>query len=192
MAGVDRRWGAVLATPVLAFVVGTIALPRPQGVVAEQTTFDRKAVADVVKTTAPPVRVPVGAVFGGAIELRGYDGPQTALSRGARLSSTLLFSAVGDVDSDWQVFVHIDAAESAGFRINADHWPAAGRYRTGLWQQGEYVVDRFEQTIPMNAPAGVYDMWVGLYRGDTRLPVTTPGGRVDTENRVRVGQIVVE
>lgn len=189
---VDRRWWLVLATPTLAFVVGGLALPRPQGIQAEHAAFDRKSVADVVSITPQPVGVAVGAVLGGAIELRGVDLPTTALSRGARLQATLAFSAVGDVDSDWQVFVHIDAADGAAFRINADHWPAAGRYRTGLWQRGEHVVDRFEQTIPMNAPAGVYDVWVGLYRGDTRLPVTTPGGRVDTENRVRVGQIVVE
>lgn len=189
---VDRRWWWVLTTPALAFVVGGLALPRPRGIEAEQAAFDRKSVADVVSTTPQPVRVPVGAVFGRAMELRGVDLPTTALSRGARVQAALAFSVVGDVDSDWQVFVHIDAADGAAFRINADHWPAAGRYRTGLWRRGEHVVDRFEQTIPMNAPAGVYDVWVGLYRGDTRLPVTTPGGRVDTENRVRVGQIVVE
>lgn len=194
---VDRRWLLVLATPAFAWLVGLVALPQPRGVSAEQAAFDRSTVKDVVSTTPATPRRPVDVTLGGAVVIRGADLPDAALSRGARLPITLHFGVVAAVDTDWQVFVHVDAQEGGGqgtsFRINADHWPAAGRYRTGLWQAGEFVVDRFEQTVPRTAPAGVYDVWVGLYRGETRLPVTGGDKRLsDGDHRVKVGQVVIE
>ncbi len=193
MARFDRRWLVVLSTPVLAFIVGVLALPRPQGVLAEQTAFDRSTLSDVVTKTPSTPTTPLDVTFGKAVQLRGFDGPTTALSRGGRFKGVLHFAPQAVLDSDWQVFVHLDAKDGAAFRINADHWPVSGRYRTGLWQVGESIVDRFEQTIPVAAVAGVYDVWVGLYRGDVRLPVS--GGdrsRVDADNRVRVGTVVIE
>lgn len=189
----DRRWLLVLATPLLAWGIGAIALPRPTGVIAEQAAFDRTSVADAVSTTPKTPAAPVDVTLGKVIQLRGFDGPPQALSRGARWSGALHFAALAVVDNDWQVFVHVDAADGTAFRMNADHWPVGGRYRTGLWRPGEHVVDRFQETVPVGAPAGVYDVWVGLYRGETRLPVTG-GDRsvVDADNRVRVGRIVVE
>lgn len=189
-----RRWLLVLATPALAWTVGAIALPRPRGVVAEQVAFDRSTVKDAVSTTPTTPRRPLDVTLGGVVRLTGADLPDAALSRGSRLPVGLHFSVLGAVDSDYQVFVHIDAQGlSTPFRIHADHWPVGGRYRTGLWQAGEFVVDRFEQTVPRTAPGGVYDVWVGLYRGDTRLPVSGGDTRLsDGEHRLKVGQIVIE
>lgn len=191
---IDRRWFLVLATPALAWTVGLVARPAPRGVAAELAAFDRSSIPDVVSPVATSPRRAVDVVLGGAIRLRGADLPEVALSRGARIPLALHFGVDAVVDSDWQVFVHIDArASQPPFRIHADHWPAAGRYRTGLWQPGEYIVDRFEQTVPLAAPGGEYDVWVGLYRGDTRLPVTGGDvGRSDGAHRINVGRIVIE
>ncbi len=189
---IDRRWALVVATPICAWAVGLVARPTPQPVAAVVAAFDRNRVADVVSSVATTPRRPLDVVLGGAIRLRGVDLPEAALSRGARIACGLHFAVVDAVDADWQVFVHIDAEGSTTpFRIHADHWPAAGRYPTGLWQPGEFVVDRFEQTVPRAAPAGVYDVWVGLYRGEARLPARGEGVVVD-DNRVKVGQIVIE
>jgi hypothetical protein len=193
-----QRWAVVCATPVVAFVVGLLAMPNPQGVAMEQAAFDRSAVSDVVSATAPLPTSPIDATLGGVIRVRGADLPDMALSRGSRLQATLHFQVLGAVDSDWQVFVHIDPQDTgdgdgARGRINADHFPAAGRYPSSLWQSGEFVRDRFEQTIPRGAAAGVYDVWVGLYRGDARLPLTAGDRRLhDGDNRIRVGQITIE
>lgn len=191
---IDRRWLFVVATPALAWAVGLLALPRPQAVAAQQAAFDRSTVADVVSVTPTLPQTKADITFGGVIHLRGADIPDAALSRGARLGITLHVAPVAVIDGDWQVFVHIDPQGGAATtRINADHWPAGGRYRTDLWQLGEHIRDHFEQTIPRSAPAGVYDVWVGFYRGETRLPVTSGDRRnVDTDNRVKVGSIVIE
>ncbi len=189
-----RGVALLLATPAFAVVVGFVAMPHPQGVAAEQAAFDRGSLSDVIATAAPLPTSAIDATLGGVVRIRGADLPDVALSRGARLQVTLYFQVLGAVDADWQVFVHIDPQDDgARGRINADHFPASGRYPSSLWQPGEFIRDRFEQTIPRGAAAGAYDVWVGLYRGDTRLPLTAGERRLhDGENRIRVGQITVE
>lgn len=188
----DPRWFVVVAVPVAAFAVGVVALPRPHGVDAEQRAFDRSSLGDAVTTTPTTPARPVDVTLGGVVTVRGVDLPTAALSRGARLPVKLHLAVVDPIAEDWQVFVHVDA-DDGSFRMNGDHWPVRGAYRTTLWRKGEYVVDAFDVVVPTAAPAGNYTVRVGLYHGDERLPVT--GGdrsRDDGENRIRVGTVVVE
>jgi hypothetical protein len=188
----DRRLIVVAAVPVVAVVVGLLALPHPRGVEAAQQSFDRSSLGAALSTTATTAQRPVDVTLGGVVQVRGADLPQAALSRGARLSAKVHFGVVAPVVDDWQIFVHVDADEG-GFRVNGDHWPARGKYRTTLWQVGEFVVDAFDVVVPTSAPAGTYTVWVGLYHGDERLPFS--GGdrsATDGDNRVKVGTVVVE
>ena len=189
-----RGLALLVATPALATVMGLALMPHPQGVAAEQAAFDRGVLGDVILQAPPLPTSAIDATLGGVVRIRGADLPDVTLSRGARAQMTLYFEVVGPVDSDWQVFVHIDPQEGgARGRINADHFPASGRYPSSLWRPGELIRDRFEQTVPRGAAAGIYDVWVGLYSGDTRLPLTAGERRLhDGDNRVRVGQITVE
>ncbi len=192
-----RRWIVVVAVPVLAYGIGIGALPRPSGVVAEQRAFDRSTLGSALSTTPTTPGLPLELTLGGAVVIRGADLPAAALSRGARLPVKLHLGVVSAVDGDWQLFLHIDA-QDGGFRIHGDHWPLRGQYKSGLWQPGEYLVDTWEGTVPLDAPAGVYDVWTGLYRGDDRLHVTSTGTSAqsqkaaDADHRVKVGTITIE
>ncbi len=188
----DPRALVIAAAPAVALVVGFVARPQPQGVVAAQQAFDRSTLGAAVSTTPSAPQRPLDAKLGGALSLRGVDLPTQALSRGARLSAKLHFAVDAPVADDWQVFVHVDADEG-GFRMNGDHWPVHGNYRTALWQKGEHIVDAFDVVVPTAAPAGSYTVWVGLYRGDGRLPFSG-GDRAlhDGDNRIKVGAVVVE
>lgn len=188
----DRRLVVVVAVPVTALVVGLLALPHPRGIAATQQAFDRAALGAAVSTTAPTPQRPVDVTLGGAIQIRGADLPTAALSPGARLTAKLYFGVTAPVADDWQVFVHVDADEGS-HRMNGDHWPVRGNYRTTLWQRGEFVVDGFDVVVPTSAPSGTYTVWVGLYHGDDRLPFS--GGdrsATDGDNRVKVGTVVIE
>lgn len=185
-----QRFGPLLFTPLLAWGVGVVALPQPRGIDAEQAAFDRSGLTDVIRDQVTP-RHPVRATLGD-VDILGADLPDHALSRGARATFTVYFSPRAPLDRDWQVFVHIDAKDGRS-RLNGDHYPAGGRYRTTLWRAGEVIADRFERVITPNLPAGDYDVWVGFYRGDDRLPFRGGDRSVtDGDNRVRVGTIVVE
>lgn len=193
-----KRWAVVVAVPVVAYVTGFIALPRPTGVAAEQRDFDRSKLGDAVTTTPTTPGSVVEVTLGGSIVVRGADLPATSLSRGARLPIALHFAVpgsggfVGGAAGDWQVFLHIDN-ENGSYRIHGDHWPVRGQYKTPYWRPGEFIVDRWEGTVPMDAPSGIYDVWAGLYRGDDRLEVTAGSRKLtDSDDRVRVGQITIE
>ncbi len=198
-----KRWAVVVAVPVVAYVTGFVALPRPSGVAAEQREFDRSKLGNAVTTTPTTPGSVVEITLGSTLVLRGADLPPTSLSRGARLPIALHFAVPGGnvsgAEGDWQVFLHIDS-ENGSYRIHGDHWPVRGLYKTPFWRPGEFIVDKWEGTVPMDAPAGIYDVYAGLYRGDDRLEVTagnrqrSPSGGlvVDADDRVRVGQVTIE
>jgi len=92
---------------------------------------------------------------------------------------------------DWQIFGHIDGANNV-YRIHADHYPANGKYTTDLWQKGEIVADHYSKFIPLDAPSGTYDVWIGFYNADRRLKLSNPSEVTsDGQNRLKLGQIHV-
>jgi hypothetical protein len=134
----------------------------------------------------------VEAELGDAVRILGADLPEAALSRGARLAARFYFEPIGDLDRDWQIFLHIDA-RGGSYRIHGDHFPVKGKYQTTLWQRGDFIADDWTTQVPRDAPGGVYDVWLGFYIGEERLEWSggTPSHH-DGKNRVRVGTIVVE
>jgi len=70
---------------------------------------------------------------------------------------------------EWDTFVHIDGF---GRRFNADHATLQGRYPMRLWNRGDVIVDKHSLTLDPNFTPGDYRLYVGMYRGQRRLPVT--------------------
>lgn len=184
------RWAVVLAVPVMAFVVGAIALPRPSAAGATKASAEVSELTGVVSRVPPQPRSRVDAVLGNAIRVHGAD-LQTPVSPGDALALRFYFESVAGLDQDWQVFLHIDAKQGA-YRIHGDHFPARGKYSTTLWQKGEVIADEWKGAVPRDAPRGAYDVWLGFYVGDDRLPFTSGDSAVhDGVDRVRVGTIEV-
>jgi hypothetical protein len=190
-ASLGVQWAALLAVPALCFVVGAVFLPRPTGVEQERRTLDRDALGEAVSRQAPTPSAPGNAELGSRLRFVGATLPQEALKGGARLQVDFFFEVLGELDRDWQMFVHVDRRE-ASYRVHGDHWPVEGRYHTSLWQRGEFVRDRFTKLLPIDAPAGTYDVWVGFYVGDDRMPVTGGDKSLDDgQNRIRAGTVTL-
>lgn len=186
------QWAATLAVPLLALLVGGVFLPRPVPVAEERKQVDRGALQGVIAPTKPTPQLQVDAVLGG-IRVLGADLPTEPLRKGATLRSTLYFEVLEAQTRDWTVFVHGDGKGGADFRIHGEHPPAKGRFPTTLWEKGDFVVDAWETRVPLEAPAGTYDVWVGFYIGDDRLPFVGGDRAVtDGHHRVKVGTIRVE
>ena len=184
---------ALLAVvPLTSTAVGAVFLPRPQAAAEERRTVDRKSLGDAVSKTPPQPTSKVDAVLGDRIRVHGADAPTTPVERGSKLSVRFYFEALADLDRDWQIFVHVDHRLSE-YRINGDHFPVEGRYATTLWQRGDVVADDWSRGLPLDAPAGTYDVYVGFYIGNDRLPFSRGDAKVnDGSNRVRVATITVE
>jgi hypothetical protein len=187
-----ERWVTVASVPALAFIVGALALPHPVPVSAEKDEVDRSALGPAVSRTRPSPRAGVHAELGDVVGVVGADLPDGALSRGARLAIRFYFECKGEMERDWQIFVHIDA-RGGGARLHGDHFPVGGKYPTTLWQTGDFVADDWSMIVPRDAAAGVYDVYVGCYIGEERLEWS--GGNEtahDGKNRVRVGSLVIQ
>lgn len=184
------EWAILLFVPVLAFVVGGVFLPRPVPADVERQQLDRSGLAELVSTTRPTPGTPANVELGGSLRFLGADVPEQ-VKPGSRATIDFHFEVLKELDRDWQMFVHIDRREGA-YRIHGDHYPLDGKYQTSLWQTGEFVRDHFVKLVPFDAPAGTYDIWVGFYIGNDRMPVTGGDKQLhDGENRVRAGVLQV-
>ena len=86
----------------------------------------------------------------------------------------------------YQAFLHVD---TEGQRINGDHEPVDGMYPVRLWTQGDIVVDRQKVSVPASNPPGKYTMYVGFFRGESRMKVLS--GPKDDADRVNAGTVQI-
>jgi hypothetical protein len=151
---------------------------------------DRNPLTRFVQRNVPSVQNTVHADFEGKIELIGYDlelPRGTSVGPGQSFHITWIWRAKQSALGSYQVFLHLDADNQ---RINGDHDPVDGKYPVRLWDQGDVIIDRQEISVPATSPAGVYTLYVGLFRGESRLKVTE--GPRDDADRVKAGTIRVQ
>jgi uncharacterized membrane protein len=134
------------------------------------------------------------------VRFLGYDvAPLTCDGTSASTCSfglVLYWRAGPSIATDYTVFVHVvGEAAPGGARMWAqrDAQPESGAYPTRRWQGGEVVADRERVEVPLDMPAGSYDLVVGLYDPQTglRLPVLDADGRVLDDKVVLPGAVAV-
>jgi hypothetical protein len=97
------------------------------------------------------------------------------------------FESLAPVPQGWRPFFHLDGP-GGSFR-NLDHVPVDGAYPVERWRPGQHIRDH--QRIVFAGPPGVYTVYVGLFKGSARLPVTPPEAN-DGKDRLRVTTIRVQ
>lgn len=145
---------------------------------------------------APPAGLqPVGAVFGGTVELAGYElglvGPAQVVTPGEVLRLRLAWRAAGRIGRHYTVFTHL--VDEQG-RLWGQHDKLPGQeYSTLFWAPGEVVVDEYAIPVDPAAPAGRYRIAVGLYEAQSgaRAPAADaqgkPGGDQVLLGDIRIG-----
>jgi hypothetical protein len=98
----------------------------------------------------------------------------------------LYYKVLAAVSGEWETFIHIDGFHR---RFNGDHKTLGGKYPFNLWQTGDFIVDDYEFSLEPNFTAGSYNVYYGLFVGETRLKVKT--GRHD-DNRIEAGYLKVQ
>jgi hypothetical protein len=87
---------------------------------------------------------------------------------------TLYWQAVGEMDTDYTVFVHLVDGNGTVWGQH-DSVPMNGTYPTTLWQPGEFVTDAHPLTLPPGLPPGDYRLEVGMYQVETGLRLAVAG-----------------
>ena len=136
---------------------------------------------------APAPSHALGGRIGDALRVTGYDLSSPEVARGGDVELTVYFESLQPVPRGWRPFFHLDGP-GGSFR-NLDHVPVDGAYPVERWRPGQHIRDH--QRISLPGPPGVYTVYVGLFKGSARLPVT-PSEANDGKDRLRVATIRVE
>jgi hypothetical protein len=114
--------------------------------------------------------------FAEGITLLGYD-----LSTGVegQMVVSLHWSASDQPAADYTVFVHLLDAEG-GQIAGGDGPPLYGDYPTGMWRNGDVIVDEHRLLLPADLAPGDYQVAVGLYDPLTLARLARLDGGGDT------------
>ena len=145
---------------------------------------------------------PINAHFGDKVELAGYKlttdvaSPQSGILTTApntALRLTLYWRVLAPMEISYTVFTHLLDANGQLW-AQKDNPPVRGSYPTTEWRVGETIVDKYDIVIPPNAPAGQYEVEVGLYDATTgqRLPLSDETGQRQDERVLLYDRIVVQ
>jgi hypothetical protein len=140
---------------------------------------------------APPNEA--DARFGDAVELRGYDLPQSDYSPGDNLDFRLVWNADAPLLVDAVLFVHLVDSEGE-LAAQADRAPLGGSLPTSLWKAGDVWEDWHSLALPDDLPSGDYTLRVGLYDWTTgvRVPITDPGKLDESDNALTLITVSIE
>ena len=114
-------------------------------------------------TDLPPIANPMNARLGDSIEFLGYalDAAQP-LAAGDRVKLTLYWRALKTMDTSYTVFTHLLNRDNKIYG-QQDGLPLAGARPTTSWAPGEIFADHYEFDVAPDAPAGMYQIEIGMY-----------------------------
>ena len=122
-----------------------------------------------------PVQHPTDVEFGAAIHLIGYDLDTAAVIPGNSLNLTFYWRTSKPPQDNYSLFVHLVPAGSDQQIAQVDSAPDRPERPTLTWTDTDetLISQPFTLTVPADAPAGDYDLRIGLYNYQTgaRLPV---------------------
>jgi hypothetical protein len=110
--------------------------------------------------------------LGDAITLTGYDLAATTLAPGDTVRLTLHWQAQAPPEDELTVFTQLLGPDWQ-LHGQQDNQPVNNLWPTSRWQTGDYIADRYDIAISSQAPAGVYQILVGMYDPATgeRVPI---------------------
>jgi hypothetical protein len=120
--------------------------------------------------------------LGDTIYLVGHDLPQTKFRAGESVPLTLYWRADRQIEKSYTVFAQI-VGEQFNPKQNNPLWGQVDRAPqppTSAWLVGEIVPDAYRISIDADAPAGTYQIVVGMYDAatGTRLAVNQGGDSI--------------
>lgn len=115
----------------------------------------------------PEVQTPLRANLDNKALLIGYRADKRELRPRDTLYLTLYWQAQYVGSKNYSVFIHL-VGEDSHIWAQDDSWPGKGEHPTSLWLAGEFIQDPHELVVPPDAPAGPYEVVVGMYLLDTR------------------------
>ncbi|MEA3344988.1 MAG: hypothetical protein U9Q78_01865 [Chloroflexota bacterium] len=123
------------------------------------------------------------------IELVGFAQGAERVEAGDILPLQFHFLAREEMDRDYALFVHLLSPD--GETIDGpDGEPLFGALPTSAWRTGQEILDRRALLIPKDLEPGEYQIEIGFYNSEGRLPMSEADG--DRGDKIYVGEVHVE
>jgi arylsulfatase A-like enzyme len=132
------------------------------------------------QASAPKPSHALSGRLGEVIRLSGYDIEAASFVRGSLVSMSYHFGVDGRVPEGWKLFFHLNGP--GGSFQNLDHAPVGGAFPVDRWRPGQTIRDQHRFTLDPNLPIGLYTLYIGLWKGSERMPVSPADG----DNRLKV------
>lgn len=130
------------------------------------------------------------APFEDVLALTGWVGSGGPVRAGTPLTLSLHWLALATPKEDYKVFVHLVAPDGRVV-AQSDGDPVGGYTPTRRLVGGEVLVEERTLTVPVDAVAGQYELFVGLYRWPEVTNLTVTAGEHTGEQRVAIGTVEV-
>ncbi len=159
----DLRDGVRLTTP-----AGADSVELPDAVVLAR---------DPITIEGDEIPYAIERVWGGTIELTGYDVDRRVARPGEAVQVTLVWRALAKPPRNYAVSARIRGNDFTRWAA-WDQWPLAGLAPTGAWAPGNVIVDPYTLTLDPNTPPGLYRLEVMVYDAETQavLPLWNAEG----------------
>ncbi len=144
-------------------------------------------------TVPTDIQHPLRANLADKVTFLGYDLDRATVKPGSTLHLTLYWQALAKMETSYTVFVHLIDAQNRTWG-QKDNPPVKGAYPTTSWLPCEVVSDEYEIVVDKTAPAGEYQIEVGMYDLATmlRLPAFDEQGNPLTSDRIPLSQVRME
>jgi len=184
----SNSWLAVATALILAPVLASFAgcSGRQEEALSEA---DLQLVHSNLLPAAPAPKNTVNADLDGKLVYLGSDFEPAVAAPGQQVRVTNYWKAVEPPGEGWRIFTHLEGPDHHGF-VNDDHGAIAGKYPVDQWKAGEIVRDQRTITVPANWSQSALLIYVGAWKGQTRLSVKS--GPSDGANRVLAATIPIK
>ncbi len=150
----------------------------------EQGNQKEQAVERDVTTRIGPA---LPARFVEPLQLENYELVSSQLKRDQALLLFLYWRALGPINEDYTVFVHL-VDQNDRVVASYDKEPRRGNTPTSTWVPEERIVDAVQLALPPAVPAGRYRVEVGLYNAASGQRV----GIVESMGQTTIDHILIE
>jgi len=129
---------------------------------------------------APTVRA-AQANLADQLAIIGYEPSADKVAPGNKLTVAVYWKAIGPMSEDYMGFAHLVGPDGR-LVTQDDHELGRSLYRTLFWQPDEIVRERYELTLPDDAPSGDYALWLGAYSYPSVIRLAVRSASVPTQN----------
>ena len=153
---------------------------------------NRNPVDQILLRTLPTPSHPLDVDLEGKLKMIGFDVVNGEgkvvdfVTTSKEYALRFYYQVNGKIERDWEGFIHIDGQKR---RYNGDHKLCGGKYPPTSWLPGDVVVDEHKFSLEPNFTPADYDVWFGLWSGESRMKVVS--GSSDGDNRINGGKLKV-